>query len=117
MGLGITGGKRDPHTHTICQVTSCPKCLLLLLPPPPPAEKQGNPPSQRSLEWVTATGFSQESPPPLSLPTAFRGQVRHISLYQHPCPLSPQSSAFTQCQFYNRMGTFFIINKGSLHRN
>lgn len=32
-------------------------------------------------------------------------------------PGSPQPSAFIWCWFYNKMGKFFFINKGSLHRN
>lgn len=73
-----------------------------------------------SMGWVTSTGFPWESSLSPFPPAALRGgrlDEVHWSFYWDPSPTSPQPSAFTQCWFYNKMGKFFFINKGSLHRN
>lgn len=119
---GHVGQERHPRPP-ICQIRFCPKCPPPLSAPPqaPQSKPTHHPSGMGHLQWLCLGVTSA----PISPSRPGGDQGRHAGLSTgisahtptpHPRPtLSNRPSAFTQCWFYNKMGTFFFINEGSLH--
>lgn len=112
-GAGNHWRQETPPCPPFVKSDSVPSASYSCCHPLPPPRHKPTPQPRRACDVSPPLDFPGSRLCP-HLPRARRDTLVSTGT---PATASPQSSAFTQCWFYNQMGKFFLINKGSLHRN